>query len=74
MVTSGAPAQYGMNTGASVNAVTKSGTNTLHGNAFEFLRDARLNATNPFAGIGPNGSRLNDGLKRNQYGGTIGGA
>jgi hypothetical protein len=73
VVTSGAPAQYGMNTGASVNAVTKSGTNMLHGNAFEFLRDARFNATNPFAGIGPDGKRLNDGLKRNQWGGTIGG-
>ena len=73
VVTSGAPAQYGMNTGASVNAVTKSGTNTLHGNGFEFLRDARFNATNPFAAIGPDGKRLNDGLKRNQYGGTIGG-
>src|SRR6478736_741825 len=73
VVTSGAPAQYGMNTGASVNAVTKSGTNNLHGNAFEFLRDARFNATTPFAAIGPNGKRLNDGLKRNQYGGTIGG-
>ncbi len=73
VVTSGAPAQYGMNTGASVNAVTKSGTNSLHGNAFEFLRDKRFNATNPFAPVGPDGQRRDDGLKRNQFGGTIGG-
>jgi hypothetical protein len=72
-VTSGAPAQYGMNTGASVNAVTKSGTNSVHGNGFEFLRDKRFNATNPFAAIGPDGKRRDDGLKRNQFGGTIGG-
>ena len=38
-------AQNGMHSGASVNAVTKSGTNALHGNAFEFLRDRRFNAT-----------------------------
>jgi hypothetical protein len=73
VVTSGAPAQYGMNTGASVNAVTKSGTINHHGNGFEFVRDARFNATSPFAAIGPDGKRLNDGLKRNQFGGTIGG-
>ena len=49
-------AQNGMHSGASVNAVTKSGTNTFHGNAFEFLRDKRFNATNPFAAIGPTAS------------------
>ena len=56
---------------ASVNAVTKSGTNTLHGNAFEFLRDKRFNAKSPFAAIGPDGKRFDDGLKRNQFGGTL---
>ncbi len=73
VATSGLSAQNGMHSAASVNAVTKSGTNNYHGNLFEFVRDHRFNATNPFAAIGPNGKRLDDGLKRNQFGGTLGG-
>ena len=73
VATSGLSAQNGMHSGASVNAVTKSGTNRFSGNAFEFLRDKRFNATNPFSAIGPDGTRLDDGLKRSQFGGTIGG-
>ncbi len=73
VATSGLAAQNGMRSAASVNAVTKSGTNSFHGNAFEFLRDKRFNATSPFAAIGPDGKRFDDGLKRNQFGGTIGG-
>jgi len=49
-----------------VNAVTKSGTNSFHGDAFEFLRNYDANARDFFA-AGP------DGLKRNQFGGTFGG-
>ena len=71
--TSGLSAQNGMHAAASVNAITKSGTNSFHGNGFEFLRDHRLNATSPFAAIGSDGKRQDDGLKRNQFGGTIGG-
>jgi hypothetical protein len=71
--TSGLSAQNGIHSGAAVNAVTKSGTNTFHGNAFEFVRDRRFNATNPFSSIGPNGKRVDDGLNRNQFGGTFGG-
>ena len=52
--------------GASVSAVTKSGTNAVHGDAFEFARDGRFNANDFLSG-------RNDGLKRNQFGGTIGG-
>src|ERR1043165_7878378 len=47
----GLSADKGMHAGASVNAVTKSGTNSLRGNLFEFLRDRRFNATSPFAAI-----------------------
>src|SRR5215469_14643750 len=71
--TSALTAQNGIHGGASVNSVTKSGTNDFHGDLFEFLRNSALNATNPFAAV-VNGSRLTDGLKRNQFGGTAGGA
>jgi hypothetical protein len=59
-------ARYGGRGGGVVNAVTKSGTNQFHGTAFEFVRNGDLNARNFFASE-------NDGLKRNQYGGTVGG-
>ena len=52
--------------GASVNVVTKSGTNSFHGDAFEFLRNYDVNARDFFAS-------QPDGLKRNQFGGTFGG-
>ena len=64
--TSNYAAQYGNNAGGVVNVVTKSGTNSLHGNAFEFDRNAVFNARNFFAAH-------RDQLKRNQYGGTVGG-
>jgi hypothetical protein len=73
VATSGLSADNGMHSGASVNAVTKSGTNRLSGSGFEFVRDRRFNATNPFAAVGPDGKRTDDGLKRHQFGGTIGG-
>jgi hypothetical protein len=71
--TSGQSAQSGMHSAASVNAVTKSGTNVFHGNAFEFFRDSRFNAPAYFAPVGPDGNKNGDGLNRNQFGGTIGG-
>ena len=63
-----------MHSSASVNVVTKSGTNLLHGDLFEFVRNHRFNATNPFNAINPTtGERQGDGLSRNQFGGTLGG-
>src|SRR2546421_2411071 len=47
--TSNYSAEYGQNAGAVVNVVTKSGTNTFHGDAFEFVRNAVFNARNFFA-------------------------
>src|SRR5207247_6495580 len=49
-----------------VSAVTKAGTNQFHGDLFEFVRNDLFNARNYFAVQGST-------LKRNQYGGTIGG-
>ena len=73
VATGGLAAQSGMHSAAAVNAVTRSGTNTFHGNAFEFLRDKHFNAADAFAPIGADGKKVNDGLVRNQYGGTVGG-
>ncbi len=58
-------AQYGVGGGAVVNIITKSGTNELHGDAFEFIRNGAVNARNFFA-------PTPDTLKRNQYGGDVG--
>lgn len=52
--------------GGVVNVVTRSGSNALHGSAFEYLRNGAMNARNFFAA-------RNDGLKRNQYGFSLGG-
>lgn len=58
--------QYGFASGGVVSIVTKSGTNQWHGNAFEFLRNSDLNAESYY------GHQV-DPLKRNQFGGSIGG-
>jgi hypothetical protein len=71
--TSALTAQNGMHSGGAVNAITKSGTNSFRGDAFEFFRHHGLNATDPFAAKDVNGNRRDDGLKRNQYGATLGG-
>jgi hypothetical protein len=65
-------AEYGGRAGGVVNAVTKSGTNEFHGTLYEFARNQALNARNFFAPI-INGRAADDGLKRHQFGGTIGG-
>jgi hypothetical protein len=72
--TSGVTAQNGGQSGAYVNSVTKSGTNEFHGDLFEFVRNDLFNATNYFAAVDPNtGKKVKSTLKRNQFGGTIGG-
>ena len=66
----GLPAQYGLHPGGVVNIVTKSGANAFHGDLFDFLRNADLNARPK--GISSS-QPLRDTLKRNQFGGTAGG-
>lgn len=70
--TSGVTAQRGNSTAVAV--VTKSGTNVVHGDLFEFLRNDLFNATNFFAAVDPQtGKKKQSTLKRNQFGGTVGG-
>ena len=64
--TSAMPAQYGFHATATVNAVTRSGSNEFHGDVFEFVRNGIFNARDAFA-------VKRDTLKRNQFGGVIGG-
>ncbi len=61
-------AEYGRNSGAVVNVVTKSGTNDLHGSFYEFFRNDVLNA-HPFTFV----ASPKPAFKQNQFGGTIGG-
>jgi hypothetical protein len=66
VITSGGQAELGRALGGYVNVVTKSGTNVLHGNAYDYVRDGRFNARN----------KLSDTtlpMSQSQYGGSIGG-
>src|SRR5439155_8675362 len=61
-------AEFGRAAGGVISAVTKSGSNTLHGAVFEFLRDSKFDAPNFFD---PGGAT--PPFTRNQFGGTAGG-
>ncbi len=66
VVTSGGQAELGRALGGFVNVVTKSGTNTVHGTIYDYLRDDRFNADNPLSG-----TKLP--MSQSQYGGSLGG-
>jgi hypothetical protein len=66
-------AEFGQNSGAVVNVVTKSGTNAFHGDAFEFVRNKIFNARSWQAPPTAANPDTRDNLKRNQFGGTFGG-
>ena len=68
VITNSFDAEYGRNSGAVVNVVTKSGTNEFHGSAYEFFRNDVLNAHGYTFQATPKPP-----FKQNQFGGTIGG-
>ena len=63
------PAEYGRNSGSAVNIITKSGTNQLHGSAFEFLRNDAMDARNYFN----RQPAVKTAFRNNQFGASFGG-
>jgi outer membrane receptor protein involved in Fe transport len=59
-------AEFGLATGGVLQVATKSGTNSIHGTAFEYFRDKSLNAKGVFEATKPD-------FRRNQFGGSVGG-
>lgn len=66
ILTNGANAEFGHSAGSTTNIVTRSGSNSFHGAAWEFLRNDAMDARNYFA-------QQVEPLKQNQFGGTLGG-
>lgn len=69
-------AEFGVASAGVVSAQTKSGTNSIHGSAFEFLRNDHMQARNPFTQSKPipnSGGRLVPLTQWNQFGGSLGG-
>ena len=66
VITNNFDAQYGYTAGGVVSIATRSGTNQWHGTGFEFLRNNVLNAADYF-------TKVANPLKRNQFGGSVGG-
>src|SRR5207302_2844658 len=66
ILTNNFDAEYGNYSGGQINVITKSGTNRIHGNVFEFLRNTNLDAKGYL-------DPLRGAYHQNQFGGTIGG-
>ncbi len=72
VITENYSAEYGRVGGAVVNVVMRSGTNQIHGTAYDFLRNTKLNAIGYVFGVRPS-SFQKPTLQRNQFGMTLGG-
>jgi len=70
VLTSNFTAEYGRSAGGIITEVTKSGTNALHGSAYDFIRNTAFDANNFFSNLNGQPRQV---LHRNQYGGTVGG-
>jgi Carboxypeptidase regulatory-like domain/TonB-dependent Receptor Plug Domain/TonB dependent receptor len=68
VVTNSAPASYGRTSGGVINAITRSGTNAIHGSAYQFLRNSALDARNFF-----DSTQSPPPFRRNQFGADAGG-
>jgi hypothetical protein len=66
VITNTFDAEYGRNSGSVVNVITKSGTNSIHGDVYEYFRNKVLNAQGYLNSVKPD-------EKQNQFGGTLGG-
>ncbi len=66
ILTNNFDAEYGEFSGGQINVITKAGTNSFHGDVFEFVRNTRLDSRNYF-------SPTRGVFDQNQFGGTIGG-
>src|ERR1700738_5033505 len=69
VLTSNYSAEYGKTSGGVVNAITRSGTNQIHGSVYEFLRNSALDSKNYF----DDPTKPIPPFKRNQFGGAVGG-
>src|ERR1700730_18358045 len=68
-----APAEYGRSSGGVISAVTRSGTNSLHGSAFEFIRNNAFDSLGYFYRASHGGNDTIAPYRRNQFGGSLGG-
>ncbi|MDP2988977.1 MAG: hypothetical protein Q8O57_00220, partial [Kiritimatiellota bacterium] len=73
--TSNYSAEFGANSGAVMNVSVKSGTNRIHGTAYEYMRNDKFDARGTFSYVDRNGDGKADPevLRQNQFGGTLGG-
>src|SRR5437879_461467 len=71
--TSVSPAEYGRSSGGVISAVTRSGTNSLHGSAFEFVRNNAFDSMGYFGPVSRGGTGSATPLRRNQFGAALGG-
>src|SRR5206468_7959480 len=73
LITSNAPAEFGNYQGGIVNATIKSGTNSFHGDLWEFFRNDKLNANSWENKFVPGSELPRPKLRWNMFGGTVGG-